>query len=292
MLSQVERRDAPCEQDRLVSMAFEDVHMLGNDLDVVSHEDVDAVEHLIGATFPDGYREFVTTLGSGQYNAGYVHVLMPRSILAQYEELQWTWRENAHFWQDSALLSAEDLGRAIVLARTVDGDELVFHGRKPRELYVVPRHADEIYLAGENLQEALEWVENSGVLASRTRVSRLRADGRFDHWTGATFRPYRNVERAEFLCRGAGNLYAEMVARMACQARADMEGTVLVTLADRDLEADGAGEEVAALYLTECAGEIRCQPYDESTVRVFVSYDATTRSRRTEEWLGYLAQIS
>lgn len=273
-------------------MAFAHVQKLGNGLEVVSHEHVDAAERLTGAPFPADYREFVTTLGDGQYNAGYIYVLMPRSILAQYEELRRTWHEHAHFWQDSELLSAEELGQAIVLARTVDGDELVFHARKPGALYVLPRHGDEIYLAGEGLKDALEWVENSGVLVGRTRASRLGADGRWEHWTGATFRPHTNLQRAEFLCQAAGDLYAELMSRMTRQALADVEGTVLMTFADRDGKADGADEEVAALYLMECAGEIRCQPYGESTVRVFVSYDGTTRSRRMEEWLEYLASLA
>ncbi|PFG40003.1 hypothetical protein ATJ97_2523 [Georgenia soli] len=271
-------------------MAFQDVLTLGNDLEVAGHGDVDSAERQIGAPFPAGYREFVTTLGDGQYNGGYVYVLMPQAIVGQYRQLQRTWRQHADFWEESDLLTPEELGQAVVLARTVDGDEVVFHPQKPCAVHVLPRHHDEIHHAGEDLEEALEWVENSGVLASRTRVSRLEPDGRFEDWSGATFRPYTNVARAEFLCRTAGNLYAALMARMTRQALADVDGTVLMVFDDD--EAEGAEEGPVALYLTECAGEIRCQPYGEGTIRVLVSYDSRTRSRRMEEWLEHLGSVS
>jgi hypothetical protein len=46
----------------------------------------------------------------------------------------------------------------------MDGDELVMHPSDPDRLYVLPRHEEVIYVAGNGLLAAIEWFLTSGVL--------------------------------------------------------------------------------------------------------------------------------
>ncbi len=46
---------------------FENTYLVTDKLETFTHEDVDAAEAALGTRFPDGYREYVTTLGKGEY---------------------------------------------------------------------------------------------------------------------------------------------------------------------------------------------------------------------------------
>lgn len=47
---------------------------------------------------------------------------------------------------------------------TAEGDELIVHPDNPERVYVLPRDSEDIYLAGNGLPAAIEWLCSSGTL--------------------------------------------------------------------------------------------------------------------------------
>ncbi len=78
---------------------------------VVDDEQVDALEHRIGARLPHGYREYVTSLGEGS-DSDFVRVLSPRQIIEERDE-------------HAPRLTALDAEGMVVVARSDDGDLLL-----------------------------------------------------------------------------------------------------------------------------------------------------------------------
>ncbi len=68
-------------------------------------------------------------------------------------------------------ISPEPVGGTIPPGDTVSGHLLVFHPDRPGELFVLPRDEEEIYKIGHGLEQALDWLCDSGVL-SRPRSVR------------------------------------------------------------------------------------------------------------------------
>lgn len=65
-------------------------------LTLATDEDVDFAETIIKVSFPDGYKEYVTTLGLGEY-CNYIRIDMPHDILFGYKKYRkildeyWFW---------------------------------------------------------------------------------------------------------------------------------------------------------------------------------------------------------
>ncbi|MGE0786420.1 MAG: hypothetical protein AB7S26_12190 [Sandaracinaceae bacterium] len=126
---------------------------------------VDELERSLGCAMPACYREYVVAYGASVY-AGFVRVYAPERV----SEGLPAWRDRVreyYFWEASAeLLDHERLVECVVIADTLDGDELVFHPTDPATLYVLPRHQDRIHVAGTSLQDALRWLTESGTLTA------------------------------------------------------------------------------------------------------------------------------
>ncbi len=132
----------------------------------VTDEEVDQAAAKLKTHFPDGYRQYVTTLGEGTL-ANFVRVYPPWRILAELEE----WRDRIRqywFWDAGAdVLSDEKAEQSIIVADTLNGDELIFHPSEPNRLFVLPREDEVIFEAGESLTEAVQWLCGSGKLTRR-----------------------------------------------------------------------------------------------------------------------------
>jgi hypothetical protein len=59
-------------------------------------------------------------------------------------------------------LSKAQALQSVILGDTLDGDELIVHPSQPERVYVLPRHSEDIHIAGEGLLPALEWLCSSG----------------------------------------------------------------------------------------------------------------------------------
>jgi hypothetical protein len=54
--------------------------------------------------------------------------------------------------------------QAVIIGDTLDGDELIVHPGNPERVLVLPRDRETIYIAGEGLAAAIEWLCGSGEL--------------------------------------------------------------------------------------------------------------------------------
>ena len=137
---------------------YVDVGMLVEvQLQVAAPSEVETVEAKLGTSLPQGYKEFVTTLGRGQY-CSYIRVDMPSEIMAEYAEYQ-RLLDEYYFWElGEGELSKAKAIESIKIADTVDGDVIIFHPSKSDELFVLPRNDDMLYRIGNNLYEAIDWL--------------------------------------------------------------------------------------------------------------------------------------
>jgi hypothetical protein len=149
-------------------MSFKNTRIIESPLNVATPEEVQSVAASLKVLFPDGYQDYVTTLGHGDY-CGYVRVYMPSSVLAEYKTWQNLWREYFFWEEEPEVLNKDRVVESIAIADTIDGDMVVFHPSNSTELFVLPRHDDYIYKIGSNLYEALDWLCESEVLVKKIK---------------------------------------------------------------------------------------------------------------------------
>lgn len=146
---------------------WHDYYLVHDELDRWTDSEVDAVEAALGLQLPPGYRELVTTLGSGVIN-DFVRV-GSREQNAEHQALfqdmirtTWSYEESDdEYTQDRALESA-------MIAASLDGDMVAFHPVS-RRLYVLPRHYERIYSVGTHMRDVVAWLLESGTLLPPTR---------------------------------------------------------------------------------------------------------------------------
>jgi hypothetical protein len=117
-------------------------------------------------TFPEGYREYVTTLGEGILG-DFVRIYPPWRVLAELDG----WRDRIrHYWFWNAgfdVLTDKQAEESIVIADTLNGDELIFHPSQSNRLLVLPHEDELIFEAGMNLFDAINWLCGSDKLTER-----------------------------------------------------------------------------------------------------------------------------
>ena len=137
---------------------FENTYLVTNKLETFTHADVDAAETALGTRFPDGYREYVTTLGKGDY-CGYLDVFPPKRIVANQLENKPPLEEFCELWDGSEFgITPERLAKAIIVATTMDGDSVIFEPGLPESVYVLPESEEVVYKAGSTLLAGLDWL--------------------------------------------------------------------------------------------------------------------------------------
>lgn len=127
---------------------------------------VEDAERQMGVRFPNGYGEFIARFGEGLLG-GYLRVYPPHQILeGDNNVMEWRRRIDEYwFWDDGRdVLTKEKALECTIVADTVDGDELATHPSEPDRLYVFPRYEETIYVAGDGLFAAIEWLLTSGTL--------------------------------------------------------------------------------------------------------------------------------
>lgn len=145
-------------------MQIKDVTILKKPLVLATKAQVDALEAKLWITFPEGYREYICSLGEGVLGGRFVRIYPPWRIEKELDD----WRKRIGkywFWEKSRnVLPKERALECIIIGDTVDGDELVFHPTRPNTLFVLPRHRDKTLVAGTQLLDAVEWLCSSGKL--------------------------------------------------------------------------------------------------------------------------------
>jgi hypothetical protein len=110
------------------------VKVVGGPLVLATDAGVDALEAKLGGTFPEGYRAYVTTLGEGVLGGTFVRVYPPWRIARELAP----WRKRLKkywFWdRGSAVLTKQRAVQSVIVADTLNGDELLFHpGERPAQ---------------------------------------------------------------------------------------------------------------------------------------------------------------
>jgi hypothetical protein len=146
---------------------FEKVTVLGGPLVLSPPAEVNAAEAQLGIHFPSGYREYVTQFGEGVLGGSYVRIYPPRRILSGANNLaEWRRRIDQYWFWDggSNVLTKKQVMECIIIGDTLEGDELIVHPDNPERVYVLPRHSEDIYIAGNGLPAVIEWLCGSGTL--------------------------------------------------------------------------------------------------------------------------------
>jgi hypothetical protein len=144
-------------------MKLDDVKHDTQSLVLATDSDVNSVESKLWVTLPDGYREFMTTIGEGILGQ-FVRIYAPWRI--ERELAGWRQRIDSYwFWEDGSDVLPK--GRAlecVIIGDTIDGDELVFHSNRPKRLFILPRNHTKIFEAGSDIVSAINWIFGSGEL--------------------------------------------------------------------------------------------------------------------------------
>ena len=107
-------------------MAFDDVYLVSEKLDLPPTAELDALQGWLAAPLPRGYREYMTTLGNGTY-CDEVYVLTPAEVREARDERRAYIREYYEaFWGEST----DDL----TLEEAVGGGVFRPHRRRGRDL--------------------------------------------------------------------------------------------------------------------------------------------------------------
>lgn len=139
-----------------MSTTFDDVYLITPKQVLARSDEVDALSRWLGADLPAGYRQFVTRLGRGTY-CGRLMVMMPAQIQAECESERAFVREYFDdFWGEDSSLSMQDAAQGVPFAGTVDGDKILYSVVR-RQLFVLPRHGDEVLWMPRSLNDPLDW---------------------------------------------------------------------------------------------------------------------------------------
>ena len=120
-------------------------------------DEVNLIRAELQTELPTGYKKYVSALGEGKL-ASLIRVYPPGKLISNTREFRQ--RISKHwFWTKSHdLLSKERALECVVVADTVNGDELIYHPSDTRKLFFLPRGGDDALVAGQGLLDALEWI--------------------------------------------------------------------------------------------------------------------------------------
>lgn len=136
---------------------FADTYLVTDKLETFTHEDVDAAEAALGTRFPAGYREYVTTLGWGEY-CGYVNVFPPRMIVEGQSGETPPLLEFCRSWNGAEFgITPERLAKSVMIANSINGDWIVFEASLPETIYILPSEESVMHKVGA-LTDVLKWL--------------------------------------------------------------------------------------------------------------------------------------
>jgi hypothetical protein len=126
------------------------VYLVNPQQDRASQGDVRDAERELKTRFPDGYAEFVTSLGQGLL-CSFVRVYLPKRILDEVAEFRSRVQEYFCWEEGAAVLPKSRVVESVCLADTVNGDEVIFHPDDPARLYLLPHDSETIFQIGSSL---------------------------------------------------------------------------------------------------------------------------------------------
>src|SRR3712207_5264122 len=142
---------------------FEEVYRVSDKLVTIPDEQLTLLEGRLGVPLPHGYREFMRTLGIGEY-CGLIRVYEPERIWREYRDARQQWSEH-YFWDAGrGVLTKEQVLSSFLFADSIDGDQIILCPGITHRLFVLSRHYEEIYWMPKGFMEPCEWHGRSGVV--------------------------------------------------------------------------------------------------------------------------------
>lgn len=268
-------------------MLLDDVYVISDKLNVATDNEISVAEAALGTHFPQGYREYVMTLGAGTLN-GQTRILPPTEIVAktaEYRDIEAELTASAEAdgfsrWDSVErgleLLPPDCFLEAVLLVDPGDGHRIVFHPDAPDDLFFIPHEDMEIYRIGSTLDEALVWFLETGPWGARTRV--LQPGGQFIARPVWYFEPDRDREQIMFKLNDTV-AFPEVRAHLLDLALQQPDETLFVSEAYTYTDDDGTEGEVLHVFVREYGGAIWCNDTSpEFGIDMQISYD---RDRQT-----------
>ena len=140
---------------------FEDVYLVDNELTLMDDAAITAAENELGITLPRGYRAILTTLGHGTY-CDQVYVFLPDKIEQETAAFRDTLSEYFLWDRGTNVLPKSQIAQSLLIARSLDGDELIYHPDSEHGVYVLPRHDDTIYWLSSDFEDPMDWHADTG----------------------------------------------------------------------------------------------------------------------------------
>ncbi|MDZ8185066.1 MAG: SMI1/KNR4 family protein [Nostoc sp. ChiSLP02] len=126
----------------------------------VSTQELLVVEEKLQVLFPEDYRTFITTFGSGTFLDLPLRVFSPHDIvenlLSEVRErlaMYWFWRDNPESLTQTLAVEC------IPCFDSYDGDDILFHPSNRNRLFVLPHGDEEIYTF-ESFKDLCNWYIN------------------------------------------------------------------------------------------------------------------------------------
>jgi hypothetical protein len=149
-------------------MKLEDVYIVSRKRRTVTDEELSAMESSLKVQFPDDFHQFLKRFGSGEF-CGCLYLFDPIAITGGQRMFKEMTSEGFYYdTAKSALTKSESL-ESVWVARTLDGDEIVYRSEDPAGFFVLPRHSETIQRLGLSFYEVLDWFASSGVMYVPTK---------------------------------------------------------------------------------------------------------------------------
>jgi hypothetical protein len=264
---------------------FNQLYLVTDKLDLATTKQIRDAEHQLRATLPRGYAEFLTTVGSGEYD-GYVRVYSPASVVESCGKLRAIFKDFAHFWEGSFdTLSERELCEVIAISDTVDGDYVVFHPARPQNLYLLPSRDECVDHVGSSFDDVLALLQQSCLLVYRAETEDPNSFGTyefdefhyFDSGVGHTY--------ADFYEEGANTptLFKAILAHFVAMIGNDPD-TCLIRY-EKDTKVTDLS--IYKLFMRDAAAMIQVQGSRVYGPRIFTAYDGSTASSRLQELFAF-----
>ena len=118
------------------TVPFEGVYLVTDELGRATHAEVDELERTLGFRMPHGYREYVTTLGEGDY-CDILRVFLPRQVLAErgsMRQLEFRFDRSA----EHATTTFDQFVRSVPFACSSNGDLFSTDPDQPDRIICLP----------------------------------------------------------------------------------------------------------------------------------------------------------
>jgi hypothetical protein len=130
---------------------------------------IDEAERALGLALPVGYRSYVARFGEA-VDTLMLRVHPPTRVVAELAGRR-TQLDAYWFWAPASDgFGADEAYRSIMLADTLQGDQLLFFPERPDRFYVLPRHARSIAMLRGTFEQACAWIVEGGELGGAASV--------------------------------------------------------------------------------------------------------------------------